>query len=60
LAIAAATTLPILEWSGFAPEAVNAPMAILTLTLLYAVFPCFLKIGAVLLVLRLPSHAVSL
>lgn len=59
LAIAAATTLPLLEWSGFRPDAVNPPAAILMLTLLYAIVPCFLKIGAVLLALRLPSPEVS-
>ncbi|MCW9043974.1 MAG: MFS transporter [Pseudopelagicola sp.] len=60
LAIAAATTLPTLEWSGFQPEADNTAAALMTLTLLYTIFPCVLKIGAVLLVLRLPSHEVSL
>ena len=60
LAMAAAVTLPILEWSGFRPDTANPSEALLALTLLYAVLPCFLKIGAVLLVLRLPSHEVSL
>lgn len=60
LAVAAATTLPILDWSGFQPNSANSASALLSLTLLYAVIPCFLKIGAALLALRLPSHEVSL
>ncbi len=60
LAMAAAMTLPILDWSGFRPDGDNTASALLSLTLLYAVIPCFLKIGAVALVLRLPSHEVSI
>lgn len=56
LALAAFTVLPLLERSGFTPGAANSAAALTTLNLSYAVIPCFLKLGALALVLALPSE----
>jgi glycoside/pentoside/hexuronide:cation symporter, GPH family len=53
LALAAATLLPILEASGFrSGAAVNPPGALITLSVLYAVLPCILKLAAIVLLAR--------
>lgn len=49
LAIAAVTILPVLEAAGFRSGVENTPQALLTLTILYAVVPCILKLGAITL-----------
>ena len=47
LAFAAVTLLPILEWQGFEGGGESTPeSALLTLTLMYAVLPCVLKLFA--------------
>ncbi|MCI2398954.1 MFS transporter [Aliiroseovarius subalbicans] len=55
LALAAFLVLPVLEQSGFTPGAVNSAKALTTLNISYAVIPCILKLGALALVLALPS-----
>ncbi len=52
LALAAVTLLPILQISGFRTGAVNPPAALVTLSILYAVLPCILKLAAILLLAR--------
>jgi glycoside/pentoside/hexuronide:cation symporter, GPH family len=54
LAIAAATLLPVLEWQGFVSGGENEPRALATLTMLYAVLPCGLKLLAIYLLTRTP------
>jgi Na+/melibiose symporter-like transporter len=54
LAIAAGVVLPILDWQGFQSNTVNAPEALSSLTLLYAIIPCGLKIFAIAITLALP------
>jgi GPH family glycoside/pentoside/hexuronide:cation symporter len=56
LALAAFAMLPILENSGFVPGQVNSAHALTTLNIAYAVVPCILKLGALALVLALPSQ----
>ncbi|MDQ2091335.1 MFS transporter [Marimonas arenosa] len=56
LALAAFAALPLLEASGFTPGATNSPAALARLNLLYAVIPCILKLGALGLVLALPTE----
>jgi Na+/melibiose symporter-like transporter len=53
LALAAGLALPLLGWLGYAPGAQDAP-ALLALSWTYALLPCMLKIGAMLLLLRNP------
>jgi Na+/melibiose symporter-like transporter len=53
LALAAFAVMPILQWNGFVPGQINSASALTTLTLAYAVVPCFLKLGALAMVLRL-------
>ena len=48
LAISAGVVLPILGWSGFEASAQAGPEALKTLSLLYAVVPCGLKVVALL------------
>lgn len=55
LALSAAIVLPILQASGFEPAGENGPEAVRALNLLYAVFPCGLKVLALILVARLPD-----
>lgn len=55
LALAAFLVLPLLERSGFTPGAPNNVHALTTLNISYAVIPCILKLGAMALVLALPS-----
>lgn len=57
LAFAAAILLPVLQRSGFVTGGANADAALRTLTILYAVVPCALKIAAIALlaVTRLPE-----
>ena len=56
LAIAAFAVLPILERSGFSPGGQNSAQALNTLNISYAVLPCILKLGALALVLMLPTE----
>jgi GPH family glycoside/pentoside/hexuronide:cation symporter len=49
LAFAAATLLPMLQAAGFTPGAENATSALLTLSVLYALVPCALKVLAIAL-----------
>jgi glycoside/pentoside/hexuronide:cation symporter, GPH family len=52
LALAAFTLLPILEWQGFVPGQPAPERALTTLSLLYAVLPCALKLAAIGLLAR--------
>lgn len=56
LALAAFAVLPILESSGFTPGAANSAAALNTLNISYAIVPCILKLGALALVLALPTE----
>ncbi|KPD10563.1 MFS transporter [Phaeobacter sp. 11ANDIMAR09] len=56
LALAAFAVLPVLERSGFTPGTSNSATALNTLNISYAVIPCILKLGALALVLALPSE----
>jgi len=56
LSLAAFLVMPVLAWTGFAPSQPNGPQALMTLTLLYAVLPCGLKLLAMVLVWRLPKE----
>lgn len=56
LALAAFLVLPLLERNGFTPGAQNSAHALTTLNVSYAVIPCILKLGAMALVLALPSE----
>ena len=56
LALSAAIVLPILQGAGFTPAGPNTPEALRSLNLLYAVFPCALKVLALILVARLPDE----
>jgi glycoside/pentoside/hexuronide:cation symporter, GPH family len=49
LALAAATLLPLLQSAGFVPGGQNDAAALGTLSLLYAVVPCVLKVVAITL-----------
>ncbi|WP_434616784.1 MFS transporter [Tabrizicola sp. M-4] len=49
LALAAATLLPALQAAGFTPGAENAPSALFTLSVLYALVPCALKVLSIAL-----------
>jgi Na+/melibiose symporter-like transporter len=55
LALAAGLALPLLGWLGYAPGAQDAP-ALLALSWTYALLPCVLKIGAMMLLLRSRAH----
>ena len=55
LALAAFVVMPLLQWNGFVPGQVNSAAALGTLTLAYAVIPCILKLGALALVMTLPT-----
>ena len=55
LALAAIALFPVLELAGFdATAAEQTGQALLTLTLLYAVCPLFLKLVAILLLIKTP------
>lgn len=56
LSLAAFIVMPILGFSGFTPDQPNSAAALDTLTLLYAVLPCALKLLAVVLVWHLPKE----
>ncbi len=56
LALAAATALPILQRVGYVPGGDNSPEVLQTLTALYALVPCALKLPAIWMVLRLPQE----
>jgi Na+/melibiose symporter-like transporter len=56
LALAAFLVLPLLARNGFTPGADNSAQALHTLNVSYAVIPCILKLGAMALVLALPSE----
>jgi len=49
LAFAAVALLPALEWAGFSSGETNTPTALWTLSLLYALVPCGLKLVALAL-----------
>lgn len=55
LALAAALCLPYLQASGFEAGGVNSADALTRLNLSYAVLPCILKLGALAMVLTLPT-----
>lgn len=59
LALAAFVVLPMLERSGFNAGQPNSPQALQTLNIAYAVIPCILKLGALLMVLSLPNKELS-
>lgn len=46
LALASAIALPILDAAGFKPQAVNSQAALATLSTVYALIPCLLKLVA--------------
>ncbi len=52
LALSAALVLPYLDAGGFVPAGTNSPAALHRLSLAYALLPCFLKLGALLLLRR--------
>lgn len=54
LALAAFLVMPLLQWNGFMPGQANSDEALTTLNIAYAVIPCILKLGALVLVMRLP------
>ena len=54
LAIAAFLVMPLLQWNGFVPGQANSAQALATLNIAYAVIPCVLKLGSLVLVMRLP------
>ena len=54
LAFAAVTLLPVLQASGFQSGGDNPDSALSMLTILYALVPCGLKLGAVALLLWTP------
>lgn len=56
LALAAFAMLPLLEQSGFTPGQANSAPALSTLNIAYAVIPCILKLGALAMVLTLPTE----
>ena len=56
LALAAFAVLPVLDLSGFEPGAPNSAEALSALNILYAAVPCILKLGALALVLALPTE----
>ena len=60
LALTAAIALPLLEQSGFQPNADNSPEAVQTLVWAYAVLPCFLKISAFGCAMLLPTESSTL
>ena len=51
LALAAGVVLPLLSWSGFVVDAPKSTEALDALAVLYAIVPCILKIGALLMLL---------
>ncbi|MDT8857348.1 MFS transporter [Paracoccaceae bacterium Fryx2] len=54
LAFAAVAALPLLQARGFTPGAANPESALATLTMLYALLPCALKLLAIALLARTP------
>ena len=52
LALASAVSLPMLESFGFTPDSENSRSALFSLSVAYALVPCFLKCGAALLLWR--------
>lgn len=59
LALAAGVLLPVLDVVGFEPGQVNSAQALTTLTWAYALVPCFLKLCAIWMVVRLPETPVT-
>ncbi len=55
LALAAFVVMPLLQWKGYVPGQVNSVEALSTLNIAYAVIPCVLKLGSLVLVMTLPS-----
>ncbi|MEY8830082.1 MFS transporter [Sedimentitalea sp. XS_ASV28] len=56
LALAAFSVLPVLQSYGFEPGSANDAAALGVLNICYAVIPCILKLGAIGLVLALPTE----
>lgn len=55
LALAAFMVMPLLQWQGYVPGGANDARALAALGLIYAALPCVLKLGALVLVARLPE-----
>lgn len=53
LAISAGVVLPLLGWAGFDPGGANSPAALGALSAAYAALPVALKIGALVMLLRM-------
>ncbi len=53
LAVASAIALPMLDWTGFIPQAANSKQALFALSAAYALVPCILKIISAGLLYRL-------
>ena len=56
LALAAAVVLPLLGAVDYVPGGPNTARALSALNLAYAILPCFLKVLAIALVIRLPQE----
>ena len=54
LAIAAGSLLPVLDAAGFRSGLANSPAALQTLSVLYALVPCALKLVAMAVLARTP------
>ena len=59
LAFAVITVLPLLEISGLTKDQPAPDAALMTLTLVYAVLPCVLKLIAFALMMKMPLNATS-
>jgi Na+/melibiose symporter-like transporter len=57
LALAAGMALPLLQWFGYAPRAVNSATALFVLAAVYALLPCALKALAALALYLSPFFA---
>ena len=58
LALAAGVALPLLGWLGYAPKGTHTPEVLTALAAVYALLPCILKTGAVILLWRSPFFSV--
>ena len=56
LAFAAVLVLPLLEWFGYQPGLTNAQKGLTALSSGYALFPCLLKMLAIVALVRLPMQ----
>ena len=52
LAIGSAITLPLLDFAGFVPAAVNSASALMNLSVAYALIPCIIKLVSAYLLYR--------